>query len=386
MTEGNAPPTPATIEATAANVKAALQRASDGLIDRESLVELIALAAVAREHLLVVGPPGTAKSEAVRRVSNTFGGQYFEYLLGRFTEPNEIFGPIDLRKLRDGIVHTETSGMLPEAEIAFLDEVFRGSTAILNTLLGVLNDRVFTRGHTRADCPLRVCVGASNELPEDETLAAFADRFLLRTFVEPVSDTMLEYLLAGGWSLSAVHAQVTSIEDLDTLAEAARQCDLDGVRPQLAQAIRTLRHSGVQLSDRRSVKLQGLVAAAAVLAGRTAPSTKDLWPIVYAVPTAAEQRIAREVLRPLLDHSDNETLPAAAEDASQGPLARAPRIATAATALLDEEPDDEQRPLWLMKLEGIAREIDATFDLEHLPESLVPIRERITKALNTTVQ
>ena len=104
------------------------------------------------------------------------------------------------------------------------------------------------------------------------------------------------------------------------------------------------------------------------------------------VPTAAEQRIAREVLRPLLDHSDNETLPAAAEDASQGPLARAPRIVTAATALLDDEPDDEQRPLWLMKLEGIAREIDATFDPEHLPESLVPIRERIAKALNTTVQ
>jgi MoxR-like ATPase len=87
------------------------------------------------------------------------GGRYFEYLLGRFTEPSEIFGPIDLRKLREGTVETETADMLPEAEIAFLDEVFLGSTAILNTLLSLLNERTFRRGHTRLQCPLRVCVG-----------------------------------------------------------------------------------------------------------------------------------------------------------------------------------------------------------------------------------
>ncbi|HEX8825375.1 MAG TPA: AAA family ATPase, partial [Archangium sp.] len=188
-------------EVAAAAVRDALTDAGRGLVEREAMVELVALCAVAGEHLLVIGPPGTAKSEAVRRTARALGGGYFEYLLGRFTEPSEIFGPVDLRKLREGLVETETAGMLPEAEVAFLDEVFLGSTAILNTLLGLLNERVFRRGHTRMNCPLRVCVGASNALPEDEALAAFADRFLARTFVEPVPDPRLEDLLAGGASL-----------------------------------------------------------------------------------------------------------------------------------------------------------------------------------------
>ena len=111
-------------------VRQAIRVASEGLVERGPLVELVALAAVAREHVLVVGPPGTAKSEAVRRISAVLGGTYFEYLIGKFTEPSEIFGPVDLRKLREGVVETETRGMLPEADIAFLDEVFSGSTAI----------------------------------------------------------------------------------------------------------------------------------------------------------------------------------------------------------------------------------------------------------------
>src|SRR5688572_19996282 len=121
------------IAESALRVRGALDEAKVGLVEREVLVELVALAAVAREHLLVIGPPGTAKSEAARRAARAFDASYFEYLLGRFTEPNEIFGPIDLRRLREGVIETETAGMLPEAEIAFLDEVFLGSTAILNT-------------------------------------------------------------------------------------------------------------------------------------------------------------------------------------------------------------------------------------------------------------
>src|SRR6185369_15797852 len=116
--------------------------------------------------------------------------------------PSEIFGPVDLRKLKEGLVETETTGMLPEAEFAFLDEIFQGSTAILNTLLGILNERTFRRGHTQMKCPLRVCIGASNALPNDEVLAAFADRFLVRIFVDPIPDTRLEELLVGGWSLN----------------------------------------------------------------------------------------------------------------------------------------------------------------------------------------
>jgi len=254
------------VASIAASLRQAIDDAAEGLVDRATLVELILLAAVAQEHVLVIGPPGTAKSVAVHRVAETIGGRYFEYLLGRFTEPNEIFGPVDLRKLKEGLVETETTGMLPEAEIAFLDEIFQGSTAILNTLLGILNEREFRRGHTRMHCPLRVCVGASNALPEDESLGAFADRFLVRIFVEPVADPMLERLLEGGWGLTQnpIQRQAT-MGDIDRLAEAVRQMDMAPVRGALSHALRILRTAGVSLSDRRAVKSQFLIGAAAIL-------------------------------------------------------------------------------------------------------------------------
>ncbi len=229
----------------AAAVGRALDVASADLVDRRVLVELVALAAIAREHVLVLGPPGTAKSAAVRLISSCLGGSYFEYLLGRFTEPAEIFGPIDLRRLQDGVFETVTAGMLPEAEIAFLDEVFQGSTAILNTLLGILNERKFRRGAVALDCPLRVVVGASNELPADPSLAAFADRFLLRHFVAPIAEPRLEDLLEAGWRLAdSPAAAVASLADLDVLAAAARRADLSVVRPLLAEAVRLLAQGG----------------------------------------------------------------------------------------------------------------------------------------------
>src|SRR3954466_11489736 len=166
------------LQETGAALRSAVEEASRGLVEREAQLATILLAAVASEHLLLIGPPGTEKSEAVRRVARATGGRYFEYLIGRFTEPSEIFGPVDLRRLREGVVETETSGMLPEAEIAFLDEIFLGSTAILNTLLALLNERTFRRGRTSVRVPLRVCVAASNVIPDDASLAAFADRFL----------------------------------------------------------------------------------------------------------------------------------------------------------------------------------------------------------------
>ncbi|HYO53896.1 AAA family ATPase [Archangium sp.] len=373
-------------DAAVCSVRDALTDAGRGLVEREAMVELVALCAVAGEHLLVIGPPGTAKSEAVRRTARALGGGYFEYLLGRFTEPSEIFGPVDLRKLREGLVETETAGMLPEAEVAFLDEVFLGSTAILNTLLGLLNERVFRRGHTRMRCPLRVCVGASNALPEDEALAAFADRFLARTFVEPVPDPRLEELLAGGASLwKDGEARTASLEALDVLAQAAREADLGPVRPHLAHALRTLRGAGLGLSDRRMVKAQRLVAAAAALAGRSTPGVADLWPLVYAVPTREGQALARDVLRELLAHSENPALAAAALEASAGPLARAQRIAQAGRAVLAERPageDAEALASWRLKLEGVAREMDAGFAPEALPQELRAVREELRAALS----
>jgi MoxR-like ATPase len=374
----------ADLTGAAESLRLALAHAGQGLVEREALLEAIALAAVAGEHVLVIGPPGTAKSEAVRRMARATGGRYFEYLLGRFTEPSEIFGPIDLRRLKDGVVATETAGMLPEAEFAFLDEVFRGSTAILNTLLGILNERVFRRGHDTIACPLRACVGASNALPDDESLAAFADRFLVRVFVEPVPDPRLEEMLEGGWALAAGQEKPdASVAQLDDLAAAARAADLTGVRPQLAHALRLLRAAGLHLSDRRAVRAQRLIAAAAVLGGRAAATEADLWPLVLAVPTREQQALARECLAPVLSQTRNAVLEAAAEEASLGPLARAARLARAGRDLLDGRAaaGAEGESDWRLRLEGIAREIDAGFAREHLPPELAEVRARIVESL-----
>jgi MoxR-like ATPase len=275
--------------------------------------------------------------------------------------------------------------MLPEAEFAFLDEIFLGSTAILNTLLSVLNERVFRRGHTQVACPLRLCVGATNALPEEEALAAFADRFLVRAFVQPIPDPRLEELLEGGWSLGTRRpgaAAPSSGAALDVLITHVQGADPSPVRPAIAQAVRQLRAAGITLSDRRAVKAQRLVVAAAALAGREAPTAADLWPLVYAVPTEAGQQVARDQLRDLLASSESSALPAAAEEASQGRLARATRIAHAGLALLEARPAEAAGlDAWRLRLEGVAREIDAGFGSQALPGELGELRARLVTAI-----
>lgn len=368
-----------TVESAAQAMRLAIQSARQGLVEREALVELVVLCAIASEHLLVIGPPGTAKSEAIRRVSAALGGRTFEYLLGRFTEPGEIFGPVDLRRLREGVIETQTAGMLPEAEIAFLDEVFLGSTAILNTLLGILNERVYRRGHTTLACPLRLCVGAANELPEEGSLAAFADRFLVRVFVEEVADDMLEELLERGWSQPPASGPApASIEDVDVLAEAARSCDLSGIRGELARAIRLMREAGVSLSDRRVVKTQQLIAAAATLDGRTEATTADLWPLIYVAPTQREQDLARDALAELLANSDNASMAYAAEDASRARSARATALLERAREVLSADDDPDRR----LRLESLLRDLDAGFSPTHQIGELKELRASLTAALS----
>lgn len=352
----------------AALLRKAAHDAASHLIDRETVAELMLLAAVAREHLLLIGPPGTAKSAVVRRVAQALGGRYFEYLIGRFTEPAELFGPIDLRKLREGVVETETAGMLPEAEIAFLDEVFLGSTAILNTLLGILNERRFRRGASLRECPLRLCVGAANALPEDHTLAAFADRFLLHVFIEPVGDHDLERLLAQG-RMAELETPVagSSTTALETVIAAARTVELSPIRAELAEAIRSLRKHGVQLSDRRIVKAQQVIAAAAALAGRDCADSTDLWPLIYVLPSAPAQAAARESLAPWLQHSRNSTLRHASEAATRLPAARLPRLLETGAGLADAQ---------LLAVEQWLKEVDASFAPASRPLELAGLRER----------
>ena len=146
-------------------------------VGKDEIIDLLGLCLVGGENLFILGPPGTAKSALVHNLAGRLEGQTFDYLLTRFTEPNELFGPFDIRKLREGELSTNTEGMLPEASLVFLDELLNANSAILNSLLVALNERIFRRG--RETRPLRALMfaGASNHLPEDDALQALVDRY-----------------------------------------------------------------------------------------------------------------------------------------------------------------------------------------------------------------
>src|SRR5947209_334793 len=201
-------------------------------VGRDEVIDLIALALVAGEHLFLHGPPGTAKSALIHHFARAVRGRYFEYMLTRFSEPNEIFGPIDIGQLREGRVVTVTTGMLPEAEFVFLDELFNANSAILNNLLTVLNERVYRRGAEVHRLPLLSLFSASNHLPEDEALRALFDRFLIRCHVESLKPDAMPELLKAGWALEQaglVEATV-SAADLAGLTASLYRVDLGGVR------------------------------------------------------------------------------------------------------------------------------------------------------------
>src|SRR5215475_6651402 len=153
-------------------------------LERAELIDGALAALLSAQHVLVIGPPGTAKSmladELCRRIS---GAAYFQWLLTKFTTPEELFGAVSLKALEADDYRRVTSNKLPEAHIAFLDEVFKASSSILNAILTIINERLFHNGRQVTQVPLLTLFGASNELPEDDELLALYDRFLLRFVV-----------------------------------------------------------------------------------------------------------------------------------------------------------------------------------------------------------
>src|SRR5215472_7290769 len=145
-------------------------------LGKSEVIRLLLVAVLAGEHAVLIGPPGTAKSALIRTFARLLHARYFEYLLTRFTEPNEIFGPVDIAAFREGRYERRTEGMLPDAEVVFLDEVFKSNSAILNALLMLLNERRFASGPRVMQCPLLSAFGASNEVPGDDALTAIYDR------------------------------------------------------------------------------------------------------------------------------------------------------------------------------------------------------------------
>jgi MoxR-like ATPase len=279
-------------------------------VERDEVIDLIALALVAGEHLFLHGPPGTAKSALIRQFALAVRGRYFEYVLTRFSEPNEIFGPIDIVRLREGTVATVTTGMLPEAEFVFLDELFNANSAILNNLLTVLNERVYRRGAETHQLPLLSLFSASNHLPEDDALRALFDRFLLRCHVDNLHRDAMPRLLAAGWELerAGLAPAVVSAADLRSLSRRIYDVDLGPVRDLYAETVFKVRDLGVALSDRRAIKVLKLVAASALLCGREAAAPSDLWVLRYVWDREEQMAPLRSLVQGVLEQHGGEEL------------------------------------------------------------------------------
>ena len=275
-------------------------------VGKDEVIDLLGVGLVGGENVFILGPPGTAKSALVQDLGRRLYGRVFDYLLTRFTEPNELFGPFDIRRLREGDLVTNTEGMLPEAEFVFLDELWNANSAILNSLLMVLTERVFRRGRETRALPTLMVVGASNCLPEDESLGALFDRFLLRVRCDNVPSERLADVLHAGWALEtsapARHAAL-DIDELRRLQSLLREVDLAVVRGPFLELIRRLRHAGIRISDRRAVKLQRPIAASALLCGRMQANAADLWVLRYVWDTEEQQEVIASIVQESIERA-----------------------------------------------------------------------------------
>src|SRR5947209_14315710 len=170
-------------------------------VEKQELIDLMLVAAIAQEPLLLVGPPGTAKSDLVLKFKDALGlgeDDYFEYMLTRFTEPSEIIGPIDISLLREGRYIRREQGKLPTARLAFLDEIFKSNSAILNILLTIINERKFYQDGVPQPVRLRALFAATNEEPEQGEWAELKDRFVLKAESRSVQDEHFAALIDTG--------------------------------------------------------------------------------------------------------------------------------------------------------------------------------------------
>jgi MoxR-like ATPase len=274
------------------------------LLERETAVEAALLALLTREHLLLLGPPGTAKSMLVRSVCERItGATYFERLLTRFSTPEELFGPLSLSALEHDEYKRIIKGSIVDAHLVFVDECMKANSAILNSMLSLMNERVYHEAGAAVPAKLLSMVGASNELPEDASLGAMYDRFLVRLVVQPLADDdSLKMLLR--CNATSVNATVSLVE----LAEAQRLVAMTPLTDDTVDGLINIKHGleeeGVSASDRRWKACGKLLRAKAFLDGETETSADHCEVLVHSLWTEPAQirvveRVVAKVANPL---------------------------------------------------------------------------------------
>lgn len=273
------------------------------LLERDEAVRAALVAVIARQHIVLIGAPGTAKSMLVELLAERItsvgsSSQAFVWLLTRFTTPDELFGPISVAGLKKDEYRRITTNKLPEAFFAFLDEIFKANSAVLNALLALLNERVFDNGPARVSVPLNTCVGASNELPQGDDLQALWDRFALRLMVEYISDAAFPRLLR--MAAMTMPPAMLAQADLTAIQQTASRIPIpDGLIDAIAQLRKELAGKGMTASDRRWRQSLDLLRAHALIEGRGIVAEDDLNILRDALWTTPDQRseIGRAVAR-----------------------------------------------------------------------------------------
>ncbi|MFC3041565.1 AAA family ATPase [Virgibacillus xinjiangensis] len=287
-------------------------------LERETQIEGMLVALLAKEHLLLVGPPGTAKSTLSNELSNMMdGANYFQWLLTKYTTPDEVFGGIMLKEMEQGIYRHNTASKMPEAHLVFLDEIFKGSSEILNSLLKAINERTFENGPDEMDMPLMTLVGASNEYPEeDEGLDALFDRFLLRFEVDYIKDRQNLISMMKGTGKGQTMPTIT-LKELEGLQFLREMVDIpDNVYETLADIWEELKDEGIRPSDRRLQRSYSALQAKALIEQRQIVEVKDILFLEHVLWENADQREqVRDIVHRYAQDAVAHALEAIAEDA-----------------------------------------------------------------------
>ncbi|MFT9848223.1 AAA family ATPase [Aneurinibacillus sp. REN35] len=287
-------------------IEEAIQLLEVRFFEREELIRLLFLSMMSGENALLIGPPGTAKSQLARSISQLFGSeQWFDYLLTRFTTPDEIFGPVSLQELKQDRYIRQTDGYLPASQFAFLDEIFKANSAILNALLSILNERLFFNGREKQDVPLMFLMAASNELPEDnEQLEALYDRFLVRYEVAYLKNIASYELMFELPEEPLPH--ILTLADVTLIRKNAKQIVLPASLVYfLYQLKQAMEEKEFMLSDRRWSKIGHVWKTSAALNGRDQVS---IWDTVYTPHMLWDVPEDLPVLQDLFDKHFQEAL------------------------------------------------------------------------------